>query len=997
MSKKRILCLVLTALMVISVFAVPVSAKKTDSNMAEVACDPIWFEVQDLLDEAYALVEASDEYTFESRMALKEVADSVDVISSNESTVELLQDAIYSLVPIGNADDDYEYGCDLWIEEVITQAQELISYEYLYTEESYSAFLTAYANMLGAVGEYERESAAFALQDAIDSLEIADDELIYVQSDNFASEHPYSNNTSRIWVVSDPGADSIELEFSAESVLEEGYDFVYIYDGDGNPVSSYTGKQLAGEHIVIECDTVKVKLVTDSSTVKYGFDCVWKSNKSAEKEAVIKVNDSEYSAKVGSTVTYTVDMTAAELFENIQAVITYDSDALEIIPYTVEKPAVPNLDNAIININNPGYVKFNHTDVDGVDFTDGKVLITLRFNVKKAVESEIDLNIDVMTIIGDEDHYFLNGKPVKEDGIVISETLESKTLILGDATENGEINIKDATAVQKHICQLITLSESALICADADCDGKVTVKDATAIQKYIADFEVTTPIGSIIDGGVVSTKPTDPEESEVGGSDVTDFVFPICDGYNTIVFSVSEWETAYLYAWGGENQFVSWPGKTMNYAGQNDYGEKLYYIMVTDDYTNFILNNAAGEQTVDLEMMGNVGVYLADTDRGGHYYVGIWEPEFEYEEVIPTSTATDAKETETTETVPEYTIPDDVNYAFPTRMGYNTIVFADDHWDEAYIYAWGIDNDEFVWPGKKMKYACENDNGTKYFYFMVPEAYTGFIVNNGTDEQTVELEITGNVGVYLADTTFLDWYNVGTWEPEFQLNPEVDICPETKYASGGYVESKHNYKSYSDITWIIENEEAQSVELDFKNNTFVEDGYDYISIYDRNDNLIGKYTGDELAAKTVTVDGNVAKIRLTSDYSEEFYGFICWYKFIFPDDAVVFGLRGDFNGWAEPDYFKDNGDGTYSVAIMIPEGSYSFKIVDEVNMQWLSNESTIYDTCENYAFRRSASRDCQLEATGGFYIFTIHTDNNGVVRLSIEYEEYPDGYHVWWE
>ena len=102
MNKKRILSLIITLFMLLSISVVPSFAREKEEASASVGCDPIWFEVQDLLDEAYVLVEAEDEYTYESRMILLEIANSVDVLSSNQSTVSMLNNAIAALVPIGS-------------------------------------------------------------------------------------------------------------------------------------------------------------------------------------------------------------------------------------------------------------------------------------------------------------------------------------------------------------------------------------------------------------------------------------------------------------------------------------------------------------------------------------------------------------------------------------------------------------------------------------------------------------------------------------------------------------------------------------------------------------------------------------------------------------------------------------------------------------------------------------------------------------------------------
>ncbi len=59
----------------------------------------------------------------------------------------------------------------------------------------------------------------------------------------------------------------------------------------------------------------------------------------------------------------------------------------------------------------------------------------------------------------------------------------------GDVNQDGDINIKDATAIQKHLAKLEILEGASLAAADYDEDSVVTIKDATAIQKRIAGLE----------------------------------------------------------------------------------------------------------------------------------------------------------------------------------------------------------------------------------------------------------------------------------------------------------------------------------------------------------------------------------------------------------------------------------------------------------------------------------------------------------------------------
>ena len=57
---------------------------------------------------------------------------------------------------------------------------------------------------------------------------------------------------------------------------------------------------------------------------------------------------------------------------------------------------------------------------------------------------------------------------------------------VGDVDENGKVNVRDATTIQKSLAKIVTLSENAKMLSDVDFSGAVNVRDATAIQKWIA-------------------------------------------------------------------------------------------------------------------------------------------------------------------------------------------------------------------------------------------------------------------------------------------------------------------------------------------------------------------------------------------------------------------------------------------------------------------------------------------------------------------------------
>ena len=85
------------------------------------------------------------------------------------------------------------------------------------------------------------------------------------------SEHPYANNYEYTWKITQSGANQIRLHFDKLELAS--YDHLYIYDDQGNQLASY-GAYDDGEDFWTEwqtTDTVRVKLVTDSSYTAYGF------------------------------------------------------------------------------------------------------------------------------------------------------------------------------------------------------------------------------------------------------------------------------------------------------------------------------------------------------------------------------------------------------------------------------------------------------------------------------------------------------------------------------------------------------------------------------------------------------------------------------------------------------------------------------------------------------------------------------------------------------
>lgn len=96
---------------------------------------------------------------------------------------------------------------------------------------------------------------------------------------------------------------------------------------------------------------------------------------------------------------------------------------------------------------------------------------------------------------------------------------------------------------------------------------------------------------------------------------------------------------------------------------------------------------------------------------------------------------------------------------------------------------------------------------------------------------------------------------------------------EVNVTSVSQLESAHSYSSNTDKTWKYTVNNAVKLMVTFDSKTKVESSYDYISIYDKNNTLVGRYTGVELASKTITIPGDTVKINLKSDGGINYYGF----------------------------------------------------------------------------------------------------------------------------
>ncbi len=100
---------------------------------------------------------------------------------------------------------------------------------------------------------------------------------------------------------------------------------------------------------------------------------------------------------------------------------------------------------------------------------------------------------------------------------------------------------------------------------------------------------------------------------------------------------------------------------------------------------------------------------------------------------------------------------------------------------------------------------------------------------------------------------------------EYYISPTIDVDE--------VLESPHDYVSGQTVTKIYESPVGTKLEITFDELTETEENVDFIYIYDEKEELVGKYTGTQLAGKTITIPGRKVIIKLTSDENIAKYGF----------------------------------------------------------------------------------------------------------------------------
>ena len=205
-----------------------------------------------------------------------------------------------------------------------------------------------------------------------------------------------------------------------------------------------------------------------------------------------------------------------------------------------------------------------------------------------------------------------------------------------------------------------------------------------------------------------------------------------------------------------------------------------------------------------------------------------------------------------------------------------------------------------------------------------------------------------------------------------------------------FPESNHPYENSANEMYRYKspNPLCRSLKVKFSDKTFTEKDYDIITIYDGNENKIGSYSGDELAGRTLDIDGNEFRIVFSTDHSKTLYGFSI--------DSVQSVLSTDYYEKTETEHsyalVKDENVGLYRNGVKVyvcrncgdtyteEEPSYVF---DGELRYALSYCNTVYDGKEHYPDLTVTKKDGTVLEQGTDYDISYSGDGKQVGRYYV--------------
>lgn len=162
-------------------------------------------------------------------------------------------------------------------------------------------------------------------------------------------------------------------------------------------------------------------------------------------------------------------------------------------------------------------------------------------------------------------------------------------------------------------------------------------------------------------------------------------------------------------------------------------------------------------------------------------------------------------------------------------------------------------------------------------YTVKPETAAQSLKWSSSDESVAEVSDGQVYGVTPGVCTITA--RAGDFSASMQLTVAIQAeqtvyAAEAKQLDSNTKQNDRGYENDMSKCWIYHVPEAKSITMHLSGDCAMEDYWDYLLLTDKKDNLLYKWTGREMADKTVTVSGDTVKIYMYTDGSNsDYYGF----------------------------------------------------------------------------------------------------------------------------
>ena len=344
-------------------------------------------------------------------------------------------------------------------------------------------------------------------------------------------------------------------KYTTVTVSLRGADYAMASIDGGTPFRVTNGSTFkVGENVTVPADSkgvdivVKMTATNSEETLEKSFTF---TKKNSSMVTTVYFDNSSYNW--GSSINaYIYDDSSSEVKENAAwpgKAMSYDS-SLKL--FYIEVPESPD------------------------DLTNGKVIFS-GSNGRYPGEMEPGLPI------GGQDMILKANYKWEPYGTITPTTTPTKptsgteptvTVLIGDATMDNSITIKDATTVQYHAASLRALTGAGYYAADSNQDGSISIKDATMIQYYAAQMKNKNShcgeYKTITLSGIEqeTTKPQSTTQPTTATQKPDS---------NVVYFqNNANWNPVKAYFWSDRNlQMMPWPGNDMQSEGNNIYSATI--------------------------------------------------------------------------------------------------------------------------------------------------------------------------------------------------------------------------------------------------------------------------------------------------------------------------------------------------------------------------------------------------------------------------------------